>query len=296
MKQLLLLWKFSRPHTLIGSFVSVTSLLFVALAGEHPGLELLPKYLLGLGAAVCCNIYITGLNQWSDVEVDRINKPWLPIPSGQLSSKGAMRIILVCLVLALLLAMMLSFFFLALIGSIAILGTIYSLPPFKLKRNHFFAAATITLVRGVLVNIGFYVHYKMILNESVIPDTTILLLTLFVVLFSIGIAWFKDIPDTDGDKKFAFGTLPLLIGRRATFRLGVALLTMAYLIMMYAGFMQLLPNGNYYLVTHVILLLLFIVAALSVKLSDSNSIKKFYLFFWVLFFLEYILYPLGLYV
>ncbi|XLR30996.1 hypothetical protein S83_058896, partial [Arachis hypogaea] len=36
-------------------------------------------------AALFMNIYIVGLNQLSDIEIDRINKPYLPLASGEYS-------------------------------------------------------------------------------------------------------------------------------------------------------------------------------------------------------------------
>ncbi|KAL1333453.1 probable homogentisate phytyltransferase 1, chloroplastic isoform X4 [Arachis ipaensis] len=36
-------------------------------------------------AALFMNIYIVGLNQLSDIEIDKINKPYLPLASGEYS-------------------------------------------------------------------------------------------------------------------------------------------------------------------------------------------------------------------
>lgn len=295
MKELKLLWKFSRPHTLVGSFVSVTSVLFIALNGQSPDQEILVCYFFSLIAALACNIYITGLNQWSDIDVDKINKPWLPIASGKLSLASALRIVMVSGLLALVVAACLSGFFFMLISAIAMLGTAYSLPPLKLKRNHFLAAAAITVVRGLLVNIGFYIHYKLFLNQPVFPTVPILLLTLFVVFFSIGIAWFKDIPDTEGDREFSFSTLALLIGRKATLQAGVASVCIAYVIIIVAAWKQILPHPLFYIGVHALFLVSFLIAVKNLNLKEARSIKNFYLFFWMLFFLEYVFFPLGLY-
>ena len=155
MIKLITLWQFARPHTIVGSTLSILSLFFIALGTVNTPLVaglLLPLSLL---AALACNVYITGLNQWSDVEVDQINKPWLPIPSGKLQKKGAMRIVLVCGLIALIAAACLSAFFFFLIFLIMGIGTAYSLPPLKFKRRHTLAAGAITVVRGLLVNLGF---------------------------------------------------------------------------------------------------------------------------------------------
>ena len=33
------------------------------------------------------NLYIVGINQLSDIEIDKVNKPYLPLASGELSVK-----------------------------------------------------------------------------------------------------------------------------------------------------------------------------------------------------------------
>ncbi len=112
MNPLKILWQFSRPHTIIGSTLSILSIFAIA-AGTSPGALIHPFLLpFSLLSAVACNIYITGLNQWSDVEVDKINKPWLPIAAGVLSPNAAFRIVVVCGALALLSAVALSWPFL----------------------------------------------------------------------------------------------------------------------------------------------------------------------------------------
>ena len=50
---------------------------------------LLPRALLGVLALVCGNGYIVGINQIYDVEVDKVNKPFLPVAAGALHALGA---------------------------------------------------------------------------------------------------------------------------------------------------------------------------------------------------------------
>lgn len=53
---------------------------------EHPECidwALLPRALLGLLALLCGNGYIVGINQIYDVDIDVVNKPFLPIASGE---------------------------------------------------------------------------------------------------------------------------------------------------------------------------------------------------------------------
>ncbi|MGL4619695.1 MAG: hypothetical protein ACRCZS_11650, partial [Chroococcidiopsis sp.] len=115
-------WKFSRPHTIIGTSLSVLGMYLIALDAQidlsqlptpvragfadsslieriiqlstpvragfadssliertihwlNPPLQ--PLFLAWI-ACLCGNIYIVGLNQLEDVEIDKINKPHLP--------------------------------------------------------------------------------------------------------------------------------------------------------------------------------------------------------------------------
>jgi len=246
-------------------------------------------------SALTCNIYITGLNQWSDVAVDRINKPWLPIAAGTLSKQNALRIVLSAGIVSLITAACLSWPFFALIFIIGAIGTAYSLPPLKLKRNHIFAAAAISVVRGILVNIGFYLHFRYEMMGDWLFTTAILPLTVFVTSFSLGIAWFKDIPDTKGDAVYQFGTLAVKSGRERAFMLGVIVVLFAYAYIIFAASIGQLPSALYYIIAHSVAMLLFLWQASKLKVANDHQVKRFYLFFWGLFFLEYLIYPVGFY-
>ncbi|RWW04037.1 hypothetical protein GW17_00032757 [Ensete ventricosum] len=45
-------------------------------------------------AAVFMNIYIVGLNQVYDIEIDKVNKPNLPLASGEYSLRTGVAVIL----------------------------------------------------------------------------------------------------------------------------------------------------------------------------------------------------------
>jgi hypothetical protein len=44
---------------------------------------LLPRALMGLLALLCGNGYIVGINQIYDVDIDAVNKPFLPVAAGE---------------------------------------------------------------------------------------------------------------------------------------------------------------------------------------------------------------------
>ncbi|MGA7934870.1 MAG: UbiA family prenyltransferase, partial [Kovacikia sp.] len=162
-------WKFSRPHTIIGTSLSVVGLFLIALALAQGGAignggwslgsgiqaaaptSLLPtphSLLLTLLACLCGNVYIVGLNQLEDVEIDRINKPHLPLAAKEFSRRQAMTVVATTGILAILLAIAEGPFLLATVGLSLIIGTAYSLPPIRLKRFPFPASLCILTVRG----------------------------------------------------------------------------------------------------------------------------------------------------
>jgi homogentisate phytyltransferase/homogentisate geranylgeranyltransferase len=297
-------WTFTRPHTIIGSLLSITAL-YVISAAESAGQAetvavstLLQKhffiYLVTLFSALTCNVFITGLNQWQDVEVDRINKPWLPLAAGSISIAQAIRVIFVCLALCLLSAATLGWRFFLLMLLICAIGAAYSLPPLKLKRHHLPAAFAIVTVRGLLVNLGMAAHYTWYMQGEFEIPLGVWPLALFTIGFSFGIAWFKDIPDTEGDERFQFKTLAVRRSRSTALWLGVAVVSIAYLVVSASPFViPMLVNTNFFSPAHLFFCLLFIYRASKLRLGNAAAIKRFYLFFWSLFFAEYLIYPLA---
>lgn len=293
-QKLKILWQFSRPHTIIGSTLSILSvylLCYLQPNGIFNGFVLL----MSLISALACNVYITGLNQWSDVEVDKINKPWLPIAAGTLSKSDGLKIVLVSGIISLLSTLFFHWIFTALILLILSIGTAYSLPPLKFKRHHLAAAGAISLVRGLLVNVGFYLHFRESMTGDLVLDIAIWPLVIFVAAFSLGIAWFKDIPDTAGDAVHKFGTLAVNTGRKTAFFAGVFVVSAAYLFIIVGCLAKLFPNHTFGAAFHIATLLMFQYKSLKLDLKNEEEIKHFYMFFWVLFFAEYIVYP-GLYI
>ncbi len=293
MKALKILWQFSRPHTIIGSVCSITALYIIACSGkgllQHPWL-----YLTTLIAALACNIFIVGINQLADVEMDKINKPYLPLAAGTLSRKNALAIVYTALVIALAVAFIASLFYFVLIVIILLIGIAYSLPPLYLKQHHLPAALAITLVRGFLVNVGIFLHFQKAINGNYQVPGYVWCLALFIMAFSIAIAWFKDLPDTEGDEKFHVRTLAVLYSKKNALSGGTLMVGMAYVAVLLWSFFYAIKNPWFLVICHGLLFIFFLLNYFSVQLTDKNSIKKFYLRFWVFFFAEYILFAVWM--
>jgi homogentisate phytyltransferase/homogentisate geranylgeranyltransferase len=239
-------------------------------------------------ACLCGNVYIVGLNQLEDVAIDQINKPHLPLASGEFSKRQAETIVLVTGILALLLAAVQSVYLLGMVGLSLMIGTAYSLPPIRLKRFPVWASFCIFTVRGVIVNLGLFLHF----NQGLPITAPVWALTLFVLVFTFAIAILKDIPDLDGDRQYNISTFTLELGQRRVFNLALWVLTVCYGGIILAGSSGLPSVNRPFLVTiHALLLGLLWFRSRSVILQEKASISRFYQFIWKLFFLEYLIFP-----
>lgn len=286
--------KFSRPHTVIGTTLSVGGLYLVALAGGH-GYSYHPVILfLTLLSCLGANIYIVGLNQLTDIEIDRINKPELPLASGEFSRRTGQVIILVSLAISVTLSVILGEFLFITVMLSLLIGTAYSVPPFRLKRFHFWAAASIFSVRGGIVNIFLFLHFNLLFNNSRTLPSQIWALTFFMFGLSLIIAWFKDIPDMEGDNQFRIGTLSLRLGAGNVFILGRILLSFFYFVLILAAVFGLRNiNTQFFIIAHLLLLGLMWVVSFFVNPLKHSQIHRYYLFVWVLFFSEYIVFAVA---
>ena len=277
-----ILWKFSRPHTIIGSTLSIIVLFLLQGGSVFNHWYIL---VVTLVSGLACNLCITGLNQVIDVELDKINKPELPIASGELDANSAKKIVLASGIIALVAAALLHWLLLLLIVVILFLGIAYSLPPIQFKKHHLPAALSITIVRGVLVNLGMALHFSGMLENTYSIEPVIYPLTLFISAFSLAIAWYKDLPDRAGDAHFGYRTFPLLYSPKIALYLGAVFVTAAYAWCIFWSYQE---SESLLLFSFSALSLAFLMHVRTVRLEDQTSVKRFYKLFWVFFFATYL--------
>lgn len=287
------LYAFSRPHTIRGTILGCFSGVARALR-DHPlgpraalNPALFPLAALGVAALVLGNAFIVGINQIFDVRIDTINKPFLPLASGALSSRAAWVITLASAAGGL--AIVLTSFA-PLIQSLYIfgltVGTLYSVPPFRLKRSPFAAAVTISAVRGFLMNFGVYYATASALGLPFAWSPPIIFLAAFMTLFASVIALAKDMPDIRGDRADSISTFATRAGPRAVFRVVVAMLMTAYAGAIIAGTFA--PVGAFrravMIPGHALLALALARKYRTVNPEKQEHIVDFYKFIWTLFY------------
>ena len=293
---LVALWRFSRPHTVIGTTVSIVCLYLIAV-DTLPGLSLgggLWDLLWTLVAGLAVNVYIVGVNQLEDVEIDRVNKPFLPLAAGDMTHEQARTIVAACAGLAVVLAVTqgLEETVAVLVG--IVVGTAYSTPPLRLKRFPVLASLSISGVRSIVVNLGVYAHFSLAFGDTISIPAPVWALTLVVIPFSFAIAILKDVPDAEGDRRFRIMTFTVRRGGRAVMHAGIAALVLGYLGMAILGpvFIDtasavVLAGGQ------LAALALLLVWTRGVDPADQAGFTRFYMRVWKLFFLEYVLVALA---
>jgi homogentisate phytyltransferase/homogentisate geranylgeranyltransferase len=292
-------WKFSRPHTIIGTSLSVSAIYLLAIITTSSTIDLVNglQMLLAWLACLCGNIYIVGLNQLTDIEIDRINKPDLPLAAGNFSPTQGWWIVGITGILAITISAMSGIWLLATVAVSLVIGTVYSLPPIRLKQFPLLAAFCILTVRGIIVNLGLFLHFSRQITGREFLNYYIGTLSLFVLLFTISIAIFKDVPDLEGDRKYNITTFTLILGKAAIFKLSRYIITICYLGIIFAAILWLkFVNYSLFIGYHLVLLALLWWKSNQVDLEQKSSITNFYQFIWKLFFLEYLLFPAACFI
>jgi homogentisate phytyltransferase/homogentisate geranylgeranyltransferase len=287
---LAVLWRFSRPHTLIGTFVSATGLYLIAVA-ELPGSGLDQLFWV-IVAGTGVNIAIVGINQLTDIEIDRVNKPHLPLAAGELSPEAAWRIVAVAAALPVVLGITQGALETGAVLAALAVGAAYSLPPVRLKRFPVAAALCISGVRSTVVNLGMYGHFALAFGGTLTITAPVWALTVFVLPFSFAIAVLKDVPDMEGDRRYRIATFTVRLGPRRAARLGLGALTLAYAGMIVLGPLLIDDAQPLVLVAgHLAALVLLLTWARRADPADPAAFSAFYMRVWGLFFLEYALVP-----
>lgn len=310
----LVIFKFTRPHTLIGSAMAIPALHLLAAPSFAAAMapNTWASMLYAMVPALLMNLYITGLNQITDVEIDKINKPNLVIPAGHLTVPQAWVTVLVALVASLVMgvahptlstqglnvALWLS----------GILGTLYSLPPFRLKRFPFLAAFCIVAVRGAGINAGFFAHAQAAAfgsaNASVLQclmtNSRCALSSLFFAVFGIVIALMKDVPDVVGDLTLNIRTFSVRLGQARVFKAMHRLLSATFWACGIAFGRAAIGASPWLATSRLVTAVSALWAGISVqrqavgvKTDDSDEVYTFYMHLWKLFYLSYLVLPFA---
>lgn len=228
----------------------------------------------------------------------QVNKPYLPIPAGDMTATDAARVSAAAGAASLALGVATrSPALLATLAASLALGLAYSAdhPLLRWKRFPAAAAGCILAVRAVIVQAGFYAHALAAASLPLppVPPTPLVFAVAMMLVFSIAIALLKDVPDAAGDAAAGVRTLTVRAGAASVLRGASALLTTAYATAI--AFALTRPPGPARLVAavaHAAVGAALAVGAARVDTSSPAATYKFYMRVWTAFYLEYMLVPL----
>jgi len=293
-------WKFLRPHTIRGTILGSGAMVTRVLLERAilPDWSLVPRAICGVIALLCGNGYIVGINQIYDVDIDVINKPFLPVAAKEISPGLAWVLILAMASVGAALALRL---FGPLIGSLyfvgLFLGTVYSVPPLRLKQFAIPAALIIAIVRGFLLNFGVYYATRAALGISFSWSAPAVFITCFMSVFATVIAVTKDLPDVQGDKENQIETFST--------RFGVGKVSFAATLVLVANYASTYLwaflsrtgssfNAPVFLGTHTFFALALTRGFLRLRAANftEDALKAYYRLIWLLLYSEYLFFPL----
>ncbi|WP_405269977.1 UbiA family prenyltransferase [Methanobrevibacter sp.] len=205
------------------------------------------------------------INDYFDYNIDLINKPDRPIPSGRISLKNGRNYAYFLFIAGTICGFLISYLTNNWIpfGIVIIADIILYLYAYKLKTTPLIGNLTV----GFMTGFGFVFGGFSINNPSIV--TTSILLGFFAFVMTTAREIVKDIEDIEGDKADGAKTLPILIGEKKPAILAAVLIiidsALCPLLYYYHIF------GILYLVVIAIAVILFLYCAISILKSQEKE-------------------------
>lgn len=205
------------------------------------------------------------INDYFDYNIDLVNKPERPIPSGRISLKNGRNYAYLLFLAGTICGFLISYltgnwipFIIVLIADVILYLYAYKLKTTPLIGN---------LAVGFMTGFGFVFGGFTINNPSIVA--TSIFLGFFAFVMTTAREIIKDIEDVEGDKKDGARTLPIIIGKRTPAILATILIivdcALCPLLYIYHIF------GILYLVIIAIAVILFIYSAILILKSQDEA-------------------------
>lgn len=189
---------------------------------DHWGIALVGVLLAG--PLVCA--MSQAVNDWFDREVDAINEPNRPIPSGRIPGRWGLYIAIVWTVLSLLVASTLGqWVFIAGVIGVAFAWA-YSAPPFRWKENGWWGNAACGLSYEGLA----WITGAAAMLGGALPATEVLILALLYSVGAHGIMTLNDFKSIRGDREMGVNSLPVMLGAQKAARVACVIMAAPQLV------------------------------------------------------------------
>jgi chlorophyll/bacteriochlorophyll a synthase len=157
------------------------------------------------GPLVCATSQ--AVNDWFDREVDAINEPQRPIPSGRMPGRWGLYVAVAWTLLSLVAAWAIGPWVFAAAGLGLVLAWAYSAPPLRLKRNGWWGNAACGLCYEGLA----WITGAAVMSGGA-PSLASLILAALYSAGAHGIMTLNDYKSIEGDARMGIGSLPVRLG------------------------------------------------------------------------------------
>lgn len=214
-KKLTAIIKITRPSNVFITFLTIFASVLVFSNGDE---KLLKFSIIGgiVGALIDAGGNI--INDFFDVEIDKINKPKRPIPSGLISRKLALYLYILTTSLGIILSNFLGLLPFLISLSSSVLIFLYS---FRLKRLPLFGNFIVAFLTGLAFIFAGSIAKN--IKEAIIP-------MVFALLINLAREIIKDIEDIEGDMKAGLNTFPIKAGIKKSIMLSSFILAILILL------------------------------------------------------------------
>ncbi|MEM1113992.1 MAG: chlorophyll synthase ChlG [Pseudomonadota bacterium] len=208
------------------------------------------------------------INDWFDREVDAINEPDRPIPSGRVPGSMGLYFAISWSVLCLAWAALLGYWVLLATVLGLILAWAYSAPPLRLKLNGWWGNAAVGFSYEGLA----WITGAAVMLGGKMPSIEVLCLALLYSLGAHGIMTLNDFKSIDGDRALGIRSIPARYGARFAARLACIVMVVPQLAVI-----ALLFTWSFTVAGYVVLALLALqVLAMMRMLRDPRALAPWY--------------------
>ena len=279
-----------RPFTLTAPFIVSMSIMVASLIYNYqyhdkviPGNWWILVGQSGLTIAIV-NAASNALNQATDVEADKISKPYRPIPRGVVKREGAQSLAYILYLFALLRAVTINAYFGTFIFLIMIFTVTYSLPP-RMKKYLFINQIWIAIPRGLF---GILASWCVFGADNLFTTPTPWVIGGIATVFLIGGMATKDITDAKADKKTGTRTMINTYGTRLTAFVSLPFMAFSFLsipIFINNGYLKsyLFPLAGFSILSIIVFYLMY-------RETESKTLENIHA--WALMYVTYIFYAL----
>lgn len=274
-----------RPFTLLAPFFVSMFIMFASLVYNDRFVEF-PNWWIIIGQASLTLAFLNGasnaLNQATDVESDKISKPYRPIPRGVVERDEAQSIAYILYLFALLRAVTINTWFGVFVFLIMVFTVVYSLPP-RMKRFLFVNQVWVAIPRG---------FFAVLASWSVFGDPfqmVPLMIGFIALIFFIGAMTTKDIVDCEADRKTGTRTLINTFGIQKAAFISLPFLLTPFAIIPFLVQYRLI--NAYFLPLTIFIVPSFLIFYLMLKQQKSETLENVQA--WTLMYMTYLFYAIS---